>query len=151
MTGVWRAWWITVLVVLLAGCGAAAPATTPGPTDTPIPTSPLVVGAITYPAQIALGDRFRLQIPIRNGGQPTAFRVSLQSFDKADLVGCVPKCTVTTFLGTSAEFPSLARGAHATYQVEYVATKLGVMDVSVCITVEGSDPDCSSGTIVIGN
>lgn len=139
------------LGLLLAGC-AAAPAATQAPNPPPVETQAiptLTLGDVTYPSPVRLGDTFELTVPVTNSGSSQVPRVSFQGFSKADLTGCVPICKVGKMFDPYGEFPALAAGQQAIYQVGFVATKLGSMDVSVCVASDTSRSQCVSGSLVV--
>lgn len=54
--------------------------------------------------------------------------------DYADLVGCVPKCSTRTGFGdVYTVLPGVKAGADRTYEVGFVANKVGAVSWSICV------------------
>lgn len=70
--------------------------------------------------------------------------------DYVDFVGCTPRCEPSDFLGALyARFPGIPAGSSQDYRVEFIATKIGAAQWSVCIYDDTDQVWCGDGTTVI--
>ena len=119
------------------------------------PSSALDVSNVSYTKETIVGGSIDVLVTAANPGAIRTGEVKLQfsDLDKiADIVGCTPTCSVDKFLGTYATVPGVAAGGSATWTVEWVATKVGAEDWSLCVyepATSGNQVYCGSGTTVV--
>jgi hypothetical protein len=153
-----------VLWYLVNGTGGGTgAASTPRPTErpTPPPTATpwtLDVSVANYTTETIVGRSVFITVTISNTGKAAtpAIEINFSELDKdADLRGCKPKCELDDLpgFGPSAIFPGLAAGASRDYEIEFVATKVGVVAWNVCVyddrILDGASVYCGEGSTTI--
>ncbi len=119
------------------------------------PPSTLDVSRVQYTKESSVGGSIEVIVTVSNGGSSSTGEAKLQFSDLdqiADIVGCTPQCSVEKVLGTYATLPSVPAGATATWTVEWVATKVGARDWTLCVYEPADSIDqvyCGGGTTVV--
>jgi hypothetical protein len=139
----------------------ARPTDQPTPEVTPEPTPTawkLDVPSAKYTTQAGVGDTVAIDVTVRNKGKAASpvTRLNFSELDKhADLHRCKPSCDKEDLpgLGPSAVwFQGVKAGKSVKYHIEFVATKVGVVDWNVCLfdDEEYGDPIwCGDGSTAI--
>ncbi|MEO7295151.1 MAG: hypothetical protein ABIZ57_03325 [Candidatus Limnocylindria bacterium] len=143
--------------------GGSNAATTPQPTERPAPAATakpwtLDVSDAKYTTETVVGGSVFITVTISNTGKVAnpAIEINFSELDKnADVRGCKPKCELDDLpgFGPSAVFPGLAAGATRDYEVEFIATKVGVVAWNVCVyddrILDGESVYCGDGRTTI--
>lgn len=129
------------------------PTPPPTPSPTPEPTAPpaqLEEVEVRYSSETFVGGSMFVEATVRNVGARTSEPLKLQFgdlTDHADIIGCTPECETHEFFGDYfATFNTgIAPGATVTYEVEFLATAVGVVDWHL-LMYEGDTNDFYFGT-----